>query len=90
MEGFIRYGNAAHSSGLACVMSNGGPATKRMYVGRKHAGEKWTDLLQRDDDHPSVTVIDEMGYGEFPVQGMRVGVWVDSAADGRGCMKEPL
>ncbi|GKZ67977.1 hypothetical protein AnigIFM50267_002533 [Aspergillus niger] len=81
--GFIRYGNAAHPSGLACVMSNGGPATKRMYVGRKHAGEKWTDLLQRGGDHPSVTVIDEMGYGEFPVQGMRVSVWVDSAADGR-------
>ncbi|EHA28337.1 alpha-amylase, partial [Aspergillus niger ATCC 1015] len=81
--GFIRYGNAAHPSGLACVMSNGGPATKRMYVGRKHAGEKWTDLLQRGGDHPSVTVIDEMGYGEFPVQSMRVSVWVDSAADGR-------
>ncbi|GKZ78450.1 hypothetical protein AnigIFM56816_002121 [Aspergillus niger] len=81
--GFIRYGNAAHPSGLACVMSNGGPATKRMYVGRKHAGEKWTDLLQRGGDHPCVTVIDEMGYGEFPVQSMRVSVWVDSAADGR-------
>ncbi|PYI08061.1 putative alpha-amylase [Aspergillus sclerotiicarbonarius CBS 121057] len=86
--GFVRYGNARHPWGLACVMSNGGAAKKRMYVGPKHAREEWTDLLS---DHPAVTVtIDQAGYGEFPVAGMRVSVWVNSAAPGRDSLAVPL
>ncbi|BCS20317.1 alpha-amylase [Aspergillus puulaauensis] len=81
--GFIRYGNARHPTGLACVMSNAGPATKRMYVGPGHINEEWTDVLRLGStDTPSV-IIDKWGYGEFPVGGMSVSVWVDSAAAGR-------
>ncbi|GAQ35931.1 alpha-amylase [Aspergillus tubingensis] len=78
--GFVRYGNRRHPSGLACVMSNTGPSRKRMYVGRRHAKETWTDILQWCDQ---TVVIDPKGYGEFPVNAMSVSVWVNSEAEGR-------
>ncbi|RAL02187.1 alpha-amylase [Aspergillus ibericus CBS 121593] len=90
--GFVRYGNATHPSGLACVLSTGGPAQKRMYVGRRHAGEQWTDLLRRQpgaDDPPGATTvtIDAAGYGVFPVPG-QVSVWVNGTAPGRDQMHQ--
>ncbi|XRM36801.1 hypothetical protein ABZX51_000290 [Aspergillus tubingensis] len=78
--GFVRYGNRRHPSGLACVMSNTGPSRKRMYVGRRHAKETWTDILQWCDQ---TVVIDPKGYGEFPLNAMSVSVWVNSEAEGR-------
>lgn len=51
-----------------------------MYVGRKHAGELWTDIL---DWHADVITIDDRGYGIFPVNAMSVSVWVNAAAEGR-------
>ncbi|KAL4924084.1 alpha-amylase [Aspergillus undulatus] len=65
--GFVRYGNARHRSGLACLMSNAGPAKKRMYLGPGHGGEVWTDILQPEGQGPNV-VINDRGYGEFPVE----------------------
>ncbi|KAF4245484.1 hypothetical protein CNMCM8980_009500 [Aspergillus fumigatiaffinis] len=62
--GFIRYGNRRHPSGLACIMSNGGPSQKRMFVGQQHAGEQWTDILEW---HSGTVTIDSRGYGIFPV-----------------------
>lgn len=75
--GFIRYGNARHPSGLACVMSNDGPASKRMYVGPGRAGEEWTDLLR--PQAPPV-IIDHCGHGLFPVEDLSVSVWVPAQA----------
>ncbi|EED21243.1 alpha-amylase, putative [Talaromyces stipitatus ATCC 10500] len=44
--GFVRYGNARHPAGLACVMNNGLTAINlRMHVGKRHAGERWSDVL---------------------------------------------
>ncbi|KAL4862851.1 hypothetical protein BDV12DRAFT_206906 [Aspergillus spectabilis] len=83
--GFVRYGNARHRAGLACLISNGGPATKRMYVGPGHENEVWTDILRRQG--PQV-ILDERGYGEFPVDAMSVSVWVDSTAVGRENLHE--
>jgi alpha-amylase len=85
--GFVRYGNARHPSGLACIMSNGAAATKRMYVGPGHAHEVWTDILQ---GHENAVSIDAKGYGDFPVNSMSVGVWVNSAAPGRDSLQQPL
>lgn len=68
-------------------MSNLGPATKRMYVGPGHMNEEWTDILQ--PSRPSV-LIDKRGYGDFPVDGMSVSVWVDSAAAGAANLSENL
>lgn len=81
--GFTRFGHPSHSrgAGLAVVVNIGWTfAMKRMYVGRQHAGERWTDLLR-------VTwgeiLIDQQGYGVFPVGPRGVAVWADRAAEGR-------
>ncbi|KAL2809121.1 glycoside hydrolase superfamily [Aspergillus granulosus] len=77
--GFVRYGNACHPSGLACLMSNAGRATKRMYVGPGHSNEVWTDILRPQCARTQVTV-DERGYAEFSVHAGSVSVWVESKA----------
>lgn len=51
-----------------------------MFVGRKHAGERWTDILEWNSE---TVVIDDRGYGVFPVSARSVSVWVDAAAEGR-------
>lgn len=61
-------------------MSNANPSQKRMYVGRTHAGEQWTDILNWC---PGTVTIDSRGYGDFPVSAMSVSVWVNAAAEGR-------
>ncbi|KAL2818360.1 glycoside hydrolase superfamily [Aspergillus granulosus] len=78
--GFIRYGNARHPFGLACVMSNAGPSRKRMYVGWAHAGEQWTDIL---NGRTESIKINRKGYGVFPVAAYSVSVWVNSAPESR-------
>lgn len=85
--GFVRYGNARHRSGLACVISNAGPGAQRMYVGRQHAHEQWSDIL-----HPNMkpVIINKDGYGNFGVQGMSASVWVDSATVHRDNLKRDL
>lgn len=85
--GFVRYGNARHPCGLACVISNAGASRQRMHVGRKHAGESWSDLLGW---HPGAVAIDARGYGVFPVSAMSVSVWVSSAAAGRDSLTRHL
>ncbi|OJJ50069.1 hypothetical protein ASPZODRAFT_2117146 [Penicilliopsis zonata CBS 506.65] len=85
--GFVRYGNRQHPSGLACVMSNAGAARKRMYVGKTHIGEEWTDILGFCTE---TVVIDPHGYAVFPVSAMSVSVWVDSKAEGRERLNRPL
>lgn len=85
--GFVRYGNRRRQWGLACVISSGKASNKRMYVGRKHAREQWTDIL---DWHPAIIAIDDRGYAVFPVNAMSVSVWVNVAAEGRGRLGRPL
>ncbi|KAL3492855.1 glycoside hydrolase superfamily [Aspergillus germanicus] len=78
--GFVRYGNARHLFGLACIMSNAGPSRKRMYVGRVHAGEKWSDIIS---SRPETIKINRRGYGTFPVAAYSVSVWVNSVIECR-------
>lgn len=78
--GFVRYGNYKHPFGLACILSNGGASYKRMYVGHRHAGELWTDILGWRNE---AVLINNYGYGVFPVAAMSVSVWVNSQAEGR-------
>ncbi|CAG8214756.1 unnamed protein product [Penicillium olsonii] len=85
--GFVRYGNARHLAGLACVISNSGSAVQRMYVGQRHAYEEWVDVL-----HPEMkpVVIDKKGYGGFAVNAMSASVWVESAAVSRDALVRDL
>ncbi|OQE26462.1 hypothetical protein PENSTE_c005G04893 [Penicillium steckii] len=74
--GFVRYGNA-HHSGLACLISNGGPSRKRMFIGRHYTNTEWIDILGY---HNTSVIIDKRGYGNFPINAACVGVWVNSSA----------
>lgn len=58
-----------------------------MYVGRKHAGEQWTDILGWREEK---VTIDNRGYGVFPVSAMSVSVWVNAAAEGRDMLGRRL
>ncbi|PYH42945.1 alpha-amylase [Aspergillus saccharolyticus JOP 1030-1] len=88
--GFIRYGNARHPAGLACVLSAPQKPTatlkhrtKRMYVGQRHAHATWREVLQPQEGATTHVVIDARGYGEFPVAatgGWYAGVWVEAVA----------
>ncbi|KAL2150430.1 hypothetical protein VTH82DRAFT_6993 [Thermothelomyces myriococcoides] len=81
--GFTRVGHSSQSGGhgLAVVMTNAWEyAIKRMFVGKQHAGEIWTDLLKWC---PGRVTIDEDGWGLFPVGHRSVAVWVNTQAVGR-------
>ncbi|KAH8698915.1 putative alpha-amylase [Talaromyces proteolyticus] len=92
--GFVRYGNARHPWGMACVLSNGPRTKKKMFVGKKHAKEKWTDVLELYPTASHViqthVTIDSKGYGVFPVSGMSVSVWVNAKAAGRDRFEKHL
>jgi len=73
--------------GLACVISNSSRSYKRMYVGKTHEGEEWTDILNRC---VSTVIIDSRGYGVFPVAAKSVSVWVNDRAWGRNNLARSL
>lgn len=85
--GFARRGHRRRSGGAGCaVVANIGwtYATKRMCVGVRHAGERWTDLLRMTWGE---VVVDREGYGVFPVGPRGVAVWVCEEAEGRGLVE---
>lgn len=51
-----------------------------MYVGRKHADEKWTEVF---GSYGSAVTIDRCGYGKFGVKSNSVSIWVNENATGR-------
>ncbi|KAM5470793.1 putative alpha-amylase [Microsporum audouinii] len=84
--GFIRYGNTAHSSGLACVLNtstSAAPMSKTMYVGVRHAGERWTEVFTSGAVTTSPVEVDHRGYAEFKIGPQSVSVWVNERAEGR-------
>ena len=73
--GWTREGDEEHiKSGLAVVISNAGPAEKRMYIGQKFAGERFIDALANCDE---LVTIDENGYGNFKVKEKSTSIWVE-------------
>lgn len=88
--GFTRLGHRSQSggAGLAVILSNGWEFTaKRMNVGKHHAGEQWTDILRWCWGE---VVIDENGWGAFPVSPRSVSVWASKTASGREHLDELL
>lgn len=82
-------GGDGGGAGLAVLLSAAGSyslhpyrATKNMYVGVRHAGESWTDILRKEGEE-DVVIIDEHGCGTFSVGPRSVAVWVDVAAKAR-------
>ncbi|KAJ5099890.1 hypothetical protein N7532_006891 [Penicillium argentinense] len=85
--GFVRYGTVKYPFGMACIISNSVAAYKRMYVGIKHAGEEWTDILGWCI---GTVIIDSRGYGVFPVAAKSLSVWVNDRARGRSVLARPF
>ncbi len=72
--GFTRLGDEEHNkSGLAAVISDKYDGTKRMYVGNELAGKKYVDALGHREEE---VVIDYDGFGDFPVSGGSVSVYI--------------
>jgi alpha-amylase len=72
--GWTREGTDEHEkSGCAVVMSNGGHSMRKMEIGKRHAGNKFYDILQKND---SDVTIDEKGWAEFPVTAGTVSVYI--------------
>lgn len=91
MTGWTRIGHPSHShgAGLAVVLnaSYASYTSKRMHVGRQHAGEHWTDILSWAWGR---IPIDSDGWGTFPVGPRSVSVWVDEKAEGRQRMEKAV
>jgi alpha-amylase len=51
-----------------------------MCAGKQHAGELWADVLGQAWGE---VMIDDSGYGVFPVGPRGVSVWVHKEAEGR-------
>ena len=72
--GWTREGDEEHKdSGLAVILSDGTGGTKRMYVGRQHAGEFFADVMGNAKYNIK---IDDDGCGDFYVNRGDVAVWV--------------
>ena len=72
--GWTREGDEEHiNSGLAVVISNAGDGEKKMYIGKKHAGKSFSDILNNCEEK---IIIDEEGFGVFKVKGKSVSIWI--------------
>lgn len=72
--GWTREGTDENeNSGCAVLLSNGDDGFKSMEIGQRHSGKTFVDYLGA---HPAEVVINEDGWGEFPVQAGSVAVWV--------------
>ena len=72
--GFTRLGDDAHyKSGMAVIMSDKFDGSKRMYVGKNFAGDKFMDSLGHRNEE---IIIDEEGFGNFVVTGGSASVYV--------------
>ncbi|EJD53851.1 putative alpha-amylase [Auricularia subglabra TFB-10046 SS5] len=78
--GWVRVGDEDHD-GCAVVICNGNePGTKRMEIGKEHAGEKWTDTLGWSQGE---ITIGEDGWAEFRCPAMSTSIWTKVDARGR-------
>ncbi|MBK0347817.1 alpha-amylase [Aerococcaceae bacterium zg-ZJ1578] len=72
--GWTRLGTDEYPDGIAVVMSNGDDNEKRMFVGVLNAGKQFIDYL---GNHDGSIIIDEEGWGVFPVNGGSLSVWTN-------------
>lgn len=69
--GWTRLGNAQHPRAMAVILSDGPGGSKWMEVGKANA--RFFDHTGHRND---VVTTNEWGWGEFPVNGGSVSVWV--------------
>jgi alpha-amylase len=79
--GWTREGTWDRPHGLACIMSSGRRGgTSIMYVGKKHAGETWTDILEWCREPVRIS---KSGFGTFSCQSKSISIFTNSTALGR-------
>lgn len=71
--GWTREGDNDHS-GCAVVISNGGKGNKNMEIGKRYAGKKFIDLLEKS---PGEVEVNENGWGNFFAPAGSVSVWIE-------------
>ena len=72
--GFTREGDAEHpDSGAAVLLTDSVAGSKRMYVGKQHAGKLMTDVVGGNTE---TVAVGGDGWAEFRVNGGAVSVWV--------------
>lgn len=69
--GWTRLGNAQHPRALAVILSDGPGGSKWMEVGKANAR-----FFDHTGNRSDVVTTNEWGWGEFPVGGGSVSVWV--------------
>ena len=72
--GIVRKGAEEHpGSGLVMILSNHTEGSKKINIGKEHAGETWFEITENIKDEIQ---IDENGEAEFRVNAGNVAVWV--------------
>ena len=72
--GMVRKGNEDHpGSGLVMLLSNHTEGTKKINIGKEHAGEVWYEITENITDEIH---IDDNGEAEFKVNAGKAAVWV--------------
>jgi alpha-amylase len=72
--GWTREGTDENEkSGCAIILSNGDHSMRKMEIGKRHAGKIFYDVLQKNK---AEIMIDDSGWGEFPVTAGTVSVYV--------------
>ena len=71
--GWVNQGDEAHPEPLAVVMSNSDAGWKDMEIGQLHAGRIFRDYLGHSQEE---VVLDDAGWGSFPVQAGSVSAWI--------------
>ena len=75
--GWVRREGEGQASPLAVLLTNRGPAERRMFVGEAWAGRHFVDGLGIAEGQVR---IDDEGYGMFYVGGGQVSAWVEAEA----------
>lgn len=74
MIALLRYGDEDHhGSGMVMIASNAGGGAKTVDMGVAFAGTVWKELT---GSITGTVTLSDRGYGDFPVEGRNISVWV--------------
>jgi len=71
--GWTREGDNDHS-GCAVLLSNDDNGNKNMEIGKRYAGKKFIDMMEKNSDEIE---INNDGYGNFFAPAGSVSVWIE-------------
>lgn len=71
--GWVRMGDHDHPGSSATIISNDQDSVISMFVGETYANQAFVDYLGH---HQNEVFIKEDGYGDFPVYGRNISIWV--------------